>query len=242
MTEDSNFKLIGDERDIPMSLGLIIMVWNACELSCRDILKILSSKGSWEHQNAIEPLISELGSVGITQALNCYSHEFPEEEFALASGVSHAAKVIEISRVYRNYYVHHISGVTRYGIDFSPEMMNKNPAFHEAMTVGPFAKVYSKTAKGKVKFSMQFITSAELIDLNNYLASFYEYLNELSVSLIHYFREDLADGERAPPPELIPILAPLKKPDAWLDGRMHRPSLGPILPMLDDEDDEPVSA
>ncbi len=221
-----------------MSIGLIIMVWNACELTCREILKTLASKGAWEQSHTVEALVSELGSVGITQALNCYVNEFPEDESALAAGLAHAAQIIEICRVYRNYYVHHISGVTRYGVDLSPEMIAKDPPLSEAITVGPFAKVYSKTAKGKMKFSLHFIKPEELILFNNYLADVHKYLQSLQTSIIHYFRKELEIEERAKAPQPLPLLSALKKPVSSLFSTSRRPALAPRTIIATDEDTE----
>lgn len=237
MKEDSNFVMIGDERDIPMTLGLIIMVWNACELQSREILNTLASKAAYEHKRTVEPLISELGSVGITQGLSCYVHEFPDDERDLSSALAHAVQVTEICRAYRNYYIHQISGVTRYGFDFSPETIAKNPPVHEAMTVGPFAKVFSRTAKGKMKFSMHFIEPDELLKFNNYLAEFHEYLNKLHVAVIHYFRKDILLENREPAPHPLTLLNTLKKPEVGPLIQKGRPALAPWVLLDDDEDD-----
>lgn len=204
------FVQIGDERDIPMSLGLIVMVWNACELNMRQILQWLASKGSHEHTATIEPLISELGSVGLTQALNCYAHEFPDDQHEIATGILHLTQVIENCRAYRNYYIHAISGVTRYGFDFSDEIIENDTPMHEAMTVGPFGKVYVKSAKGKKKFHVGFIKADELLQFNNYLADLRTYIGQLETCIIHYFR-NVPREERMGVPQRLPALPALRK-------------------------------
>jgi hypothetical protein len=226
MPEKSSFIMIGDERDIPMALGLIVMVWNACEIELRHMLSNLGSKGNIELRAVVEPLISELGSVGITQALSCYAHELPQQEHELSSAILHAARVVETSRAYRNYYVHSISGVTRYGIDFSPGSVENDTPLHEAMTNGPFAKVYAKTAKGKQKFFLDFISAADLTSFNNYLAEVHDYLTVLHSAVNHYFRKSgLANVEGAHPPKPLRMLPPLAKPN--FDFVKSRPALAP---------------
>jgi hypothetical protein len=210
MADQSNFVMTGDHRDIPMGLGMVVMVWNACELSLRETLSWLGAKGSTEHRRVTEPLISELGSVGITQALSCYAYELPEDGESLSAAITHAVKIVETCRTYRNYYVHGISGVTKYGLDLSPETIAADPPFHEVMTQGPFGKVYLKSAKGKQKFLMDFISAEDLIEFNNYLAAVLGYLSSLQTSVIQYFRVPLE--QREPIPEPLRMLPPHKKP------------------------------
>ncbi|ONF97373.1 hypothetical protein [Sphingomonas jeddahensis] len=210
MDENSNFVMTGDHRDIPLGLGMLVIVWNACELSLRESLSWLGAKGSPEHLRVAEPLISELGSVGITQALSCYANELPEEEESLTSAILHAVKVVEICRTYRNYYVHGISGVTKYGIDFSPEAIAADIPVHEAMTMGPFGNVYLKSAKGKRKFLLDFVSADDLISFNNYLADFHVYLNGLQTAIIQYFRKP--KEQRQPIPDPLCMLKPHQKP------------------------------
>ena len=235
MAGKSNFVMTGDHRDIPMGLGMLVMVWNACELSLRETLAWVGAKGSVEHRRVTEPLISELGSVGITQALSCYAYELPEGQEVLSSAMIHAVKVVEICRTYRNYYVHGISGVTQYGLDFSPETIAADIPVHEAMKMGPFGKVYLKTAKGKQKFLLDFIPADALINFNNYLAEVHDYLGELQLAIIQYFRKP--PDEREPIPKPLRMLPPHKKP-SFDHMKTGSKVLAPWPPNWDDDDDD----
>ena len=235
MTEKENFVMIGDARDIPMGIGMLVMTWNACEIAMRDMLRPLASKGNLEAYSTSEVLISELGSVGLTQALNCYSHELPDDETALAEAIRHVCQVVDTCRAYRNYYVHNISGVTKYGLDFSYETMERDIPVYEAMTTGPFGRVYSKTAKGRKKFSLDFIDPKDLMDFNNYLANLEDYIQALNVAILHYLRP-LPLEERAKPLPPLPLLSALKKPSFDHPKLKQRPALAPWTRIEDDED------
>lgn len=211
MDERENFVQIGDYRDIPMTLGLIVMAWNACELSIHDLLRTLVAKGEISRYRVVEPLIVELGAVGLAHALLCFAHELPPEESQLAEAVRSAAEAWESARPYRNYYIHGISGVTRYGIDFSFDTMDRDVPLHEAITMGPFGKVYLKTAKGRNRFLMDFIALNPLAEFNNYLADFRDHLRSLRTSAMHYFKSKPL-SERAAVPAPMPKLGPLQKP------------------------------
>lgn len=237
MAEKSNFVMTGDHRDIPMGLGMLVITWNACELSLRQTLSWVGSKGSFEHRRVTEPLISELGSVGITQALSCYAYELPEEEKYLSDAIIHAVKVVELCRTYRNYYVHGISGVSQYGLDFSPEIIAAGTPIHEALTEGPFGRVYLKTAKGKQKFLLDFISAEALIEFNNYLADVYDYLVEIEVAIIQFFRKP--PEEREPLPKPLRMLPPHKKP-SFDHMKMGSKLLAPWPPNWDDDDDDAI--
>lgn len=235
MAEKSNFEMTGDHRDIPMGLGMLVIVWNACELLLRETLAWVGAKGRIEHRRVTEPLISELGSVGITQALSCYAYELPEGQEVLSAAIIHAVKVVEVCRTYRNYYVHGISGVTRYGLDFSAETIAADIPMHEAMTLGPFGKVYLKTAKGKQKFLLDFIPVDDLVNFNNYLAEVHDYLCELQLAINQYFRRPLE--ERDPVPKALRMLPPHKKPSFDHMNTGHK-ALAPWPPNWDDDDDD----
>lgn len=233
VAEKENFVAIGDARDIPLLLGMIIIVWNSCELGLRGMLRTLASKGHYAYHNPVEVLISELGAVEITHALQCYVYEFPDDQSEISDAIAYVVKAIDICRVYRNYYVHDIHGVTKYGIDFSDKLMDDEITITDAMMEGPFASVYSKTAKGKQKFILDFISVERLREFNNHLASLEEYIRTLDRVIYQFLSKRVLD-DPARIPEKMPIFAPLKKP-ALDHAKMKRPPAFSIFTPIDDE-------
>lgn len=202
--------MTNDHRDIPMALGLIIMNWNHCEVTLRQMLQDLAAGGDWRRQRLVEPLIHELTSVGIAQALSCYADEMPEDQVDLAAAMRHAGTALERARAYRNYYVHGIYGVTRFGILWNDDMIQSDTPIHEAVSEGPFGSIYQKSGKYKSKFIMDFIDRETLTSLSTHLAEFYDYLHHLELSIRHYFRR-LPYRETAPVPQPLPLLDTLEK-------------------------------
>jgi hypothetical protein len=162
MDERPGFQLIGDHRDIPLILGLVVMTWNGCEEGLRQIIRSVATRGRMENTALVEVLSTELGTLGLTQAVRCYANEFPDSDQDLAEAFRHVAALCERLKAYRNHYVHGITGVSKYGFDLSDEMFERNPPMHEAMTIGPFATLYEKSAKGRSKFVMDHIRPEQL--------------------------------------------------------------------------------
>lgn len=195
-----------------MALGLVAMAWNGVELRMRDLIKAIVCKGVFESGRLAEIIVTELGTVGLTQALNCFSAEMPEEESELSVAISHLVEMAERLKAYRNYYIHGVRGVTAYGFTLTDEMLDQDTPLTEALDVGPFAHVYQKTAKGKSKFYMEYLRVEKLTWLNNQLADLEEYIGRVSVSVNHYLQR-LNWRESAPLPHAPPLPSRLVKPD-----------------------------
>src|SRR5215213_3773845 len=110
MAERPGFQLIGDHRDIPLLLGLVVMNWNGCEEGLRQIIRSVATRQRLENWALIEVLSSEMGALGITQAIRCYADEFPDTDQELAAAFRHVAALCERLKAYRNYYVHGMTG------------------------------------------------------------------------------------------------------------------------------------
>lgn len=185
---EPGFKQIGDHRDIPLALGLVAIGWNRCESRLREIVESLACRGHWENRGAVEIIVTELGTVGITQALQCYSRGFPDGNDDIGEAIRCAVEWAERLKTYRNYYVHAIYSVTPYGMILTEEMITKETLFHEAITMGPYGMVYQKSAKGKSKWAHDFITADSIIWLNRQLVDLNNYLDGVAASINHYFR------------------------------------------------------
>jgi len=209
--EREDIQLIGDHRDIPLSLGMIVVSWNACEVGLRHMLRTLASGGDASRASLSEILVSELNSVGISQALSCYAEEFPADASDIAAALKNASAVLDRCRAYRNYYVHGINGVTQRGMFFSDEDFQNNTPAWELMREGPFGYVYSKSAKRELRFFTHFIDREALIKFGNYLSDFNDFIRALDLSVIHFFRY-LDYRSTAPVPGLLDILADVQKP------------------------------
>ena len=170
MNDTPGFQMIGDHRDIPLALGLVAIAWNSCELAMRDLLRTLSTGGDMLKGRLVEVLISELGTVGTTQAIQCYAKELPDEEPELSAALIYVAEAAERLKAYRNYYIHGIRGVTGLGFFLTPDLLDRDASIVEAMQEGPFGNIYQKSAKGRTKFIYDFIRANKLIWLNNSLA------------------------------------------------------------------------
>lgn len=233
-----NFEQTGDHRDIPMALGMAVITWNRCEETLQDILYWLSSKGRVEARRAIEPLISDLSSLAITHALGCYTTEFPENELQIAQSLKHGLDAFERCRAYRNYYVHGFDGVTRYGFKLSQEDFEAGAPIHELMREGPFGTIHHKTAKGKTRFALDFVSVEKILEFSNHLADLLDYLDGVRQAVADYFnRPD--DEDRAAPPEPIVLIDPLVKP--FIDhfpGMRRPPALAPRVHDDGDSDDD----
>jgi hypothetical protein len=220
------FHMFGDKRDIPMSLGLVVIGWNACELACRELVKTLATGGQHRSWRLAEVLISELGSVGLTQALQCYAREFPSEQKDLARAVRHIADVTERLRAYRNYFVHGITNVTHYGFDVSEEMIERDAPITEALIEGPFAHIYQKSAKGRSKFVLDHVKAGVLADVNRDLVRLKVYIDAVSIAVGRWLR-GADDQDGAPLPEPPPLPDVLVKPEIRHPKAQPPPGLGP---------------
>ncbi|MEA1013891.1 hypothetical protein [Sphingosinicella sp. LY1275] len=209
--ERPNFVLTGDHRDIPMGLGLLIMNWNGCEVTLREILQTLACGGDWRRQRLVEPLVHELTSVGIAQALGCYAHELPDENSDLAEALRHIAVVLERARAFRNYYVHGINAVTKYGFRWNDELFEDDRPWHDALIEGPFGSIYLKSGKNQPKFIMDSVPVEPIMKLANYLADFREYIWTIAGSIGQYL-SGRDYRQTAPLPPALPLLDKLEKP------------------------------
>lgn len=202
---------IGDHRDIPLAIGMIAINWNRCQTFLFEILDELGSGGDWRRKHLVEILSVELSSVGIAQALNCYANELPNEVDDLADALRHTARFLERARAYRNYYIHGVDAVTRYGFLPTHEDFDNDVSIVDVMREGPFAKIWTKSAKHKVKMTFSFVEPDALSDFANELGGFAEYLTALKVSVTHYFR-GMTFRESAPLPPPPPLPDVLEKP------------------------------
>jgi hypothetical protein len=209
-----------------MALGLVVIAWNACDLSLRTMIRDLATGGKVELWKLSEILVSELGSVGITNALSCYADEFPDEEKDLPKALRYVAEAIDRYRAYRNYFVHGITAVTRYGMFVTDEDIERDTPVHELMFEGPFATVYQKTAKGRLKFISDHISKDQLAELATGLADLDVFITALSSSVAHFFRSH--DWRKsAPLPAPPPLPSVLRKPDLRHPKLRLPPSLKP---------------
>lgn len=211
MSERPPLVLIGDHRDIPLSLGLIVITWNAAENSMRTILRCILSQADFDRGRLVEPLIVEAGAVGLVQALNCAADEFPEDAPDVAEAIRAATTFFERVRPYRNYYVHGVNGVTSYGLKFDDEAIESDLPISEMMEVGPFAQVYVKSGKHKSKFGMDWVERETLSDFNNLVADFVDYLQSVEMLVSRYLRGVRSSGDPQLP-KLPPMPDPLRKP------------------------------
>lgn len=220
MAEDRNFVEIGDHRDIPMALGLVAIVWNSCELGLREVIKVLATRQVVENQRAVEVLISELGTVGLTQAIRCYAAEFPDSETELPGALIYIADTTERLKSYRNYYFHGIRGITQYGLEITDEMIDRDTPITDAMIEGPFAHIYQRSAKGRSKFVTEFVGARKLMWLNNELADLNDYIRGTAVSLRYYLN---GDDYR----QIAPLLEQRPLPDVLAKPELRHPKLKP---------------
>lgn len=188
------------------------------------MLRELGTGGHLHLTRVVDPLIHELGSVGIVQAVNCYANELPKENADLADALFHATAVLERARPYRNYYVHGISNLSSVGWPFSDEAFDEDRGFTEYVVPGPFGIVWLMSGKHRTKWVHDFIKAEPLDEFARYLNTFYEYLTLLHSSVCHYFR-------RAPYRETAPIPPPLQMLDVLekLEVNLQRLHKDPAL-------------
>jgi len=86
-------------------LGRVVMLWNHVENSMR--LLLLPAIHVGEDEQKVMTLIANLGNVGLSEALEAVSDDHPE---GIRVHLRHCAKLFELERTYRNYYVHNPVG------------------------------------------------------------------------------------------------------------------------------------
>ena len=206
-----NIVLTGNHRDIPLSLGMMIISWNACEEQLRYIIKVIVARGDYRAQKLVEILTVEMGTLALEQALESLTHEFPEHSGDLAAELRFAVSLVGRLKTYRNYYTHAVSGITQYGIDWNNDKFEQDLPISAYMTQGPFAQLYQKTAKGKPKWAWEFVSPQELVKFTNHIADTADYLRDLSLTVTHYMRRIANWRESAPLPQRPPLPAVLAK-------------------------------
>lgn len=212
MASKSGIQQIGDHRDIPLAVGLVVIAWNACEDGMRRLITSLATRQRWENARLAEILVSEMGTLGLTQAIRCYADEIPKSDEEIAGALRHLAELAERLKAYRNYYVHGITRVTQYGLLLDDEAIEADTPVSEAMTMGPFGMVMQHSAKGRSKFIWDFVAAEQIIDLNNRLATAVEYIEAVGLSVNHFLR-DLKWRKSAPLPAPPPLPSVLVKPE-----------------------------
>lgn len=215
--ENDNFQMIGDARDIPLALGLVTISWNRLESHLRGMTQDLAGRCDLASRMTVEVIVTELGTVGITQALQTYARQFPDNHADLGDSLRAGVEWAERLKSYRNYYIHAIQSITMYGMIPAEEMIVSDAPIHEAMTVGPYGMIYQKSAKGKSKWSQDFITSEKIIWLNNQLIQCLEYLKAIDWSINRYFH--VLDWRK-----IAPLL-----PQPTLPDVLQKPDLLPLL-------------
>ena len=194
------------------------MTWNATESRMKRMIQTLGAGGDFRRMKLVEPFTVELNSVGIAQSIYCFADEFPEEFSDIADSLRFAAKFLELARPYRNHYVHGITGVTQYGIDFSDKSFDENLPAHEILVGdGPYALIHTHSAKSKIKWGMDFVKAEELSSFNNKIVDFQNYIGALHKSLNYYFNG--SDFRKSAP---LPPALPL--PDALVKQVVNHPS------------------
>lgn len=184
----------------------------------RDLIRELASGAAIQNWKLVEILVSEMGTLGITQALRCYADEFPDSYGDLAQAIRHVAECADRHKAYRNYYVHGITGVTALGIMWSDEMIERDVPVYEAVVPGPFGQVYQKSAKGRTRFINEYVNADRIIKLNNDLADLQDYIRNVAASVSHYLRgPDFR--------QTFPLREPPPLPDVLVKPELRHPKL-----------------
>lgn len=220
-----------------MTLGLVVIGWNACEGALKDILITLTLRNVPEHRMLVTPVIAELGTLGVVQALQCIAEEFPDEDSELRDELRYLVKVSETLKAFRNYYVHGVRSVTEKGIfvDEVPLERMSDP-FSEIVVQGPFAQIFQQTAKGSPKVHYDFIKTEQLAMLCNQQGELKEYATKLEASIKLYLR-GLEWRKLSPLPPRPPMPDRLVKREVPHRKRLLAPALTPNpRPELEDED------
>jgi len=177
---------IGDYRDLPMTLGMIIANWNRTESLMRRILNALVSGGNSLNSNLAKILTSNLSANDLQQAITCFIEEPPLDAEILKIHIKHTSLSFDRLRSYRNHYVHGIDGFSQYGIKISDQSLEENVPLEDCMIEGPFAKLWSESARGKFKWSLDFCDLDELTKFNNSVLDFYNKSDTLYSYILHY--------------------------------------------------------
>jgi hypothetical protein len=227
MRELNAFNLKGDHHDLPLLLGLVVMSWNSCESNLRELIRAIATRHRLEDTQLIDVLVSEMGTLGLTQAIRCYADEVPPSEPELAAALIHSAALTERLKPYRNYYVHGMQGVTRYGVTITDELLDRDAPWHEALQEGSFANIYQRSAKGRSKFVMDFVDAKQLTWLAEQLEAAVEYTRSVGSAFKHFLGGN-PWRETAPLPEPPPLPDVLVKPELRHPKLKKLPALTPL--------------
>ncbi len=189
------------------------MLWNKSESLLREIAADLVSSGDLEARSRAKLVIVELGSVGLSQALNCISLELPSNQSELARSIKHAAKMYETLREYRNYLAHGLYDISHYGILPTSKQLTDGVGLSDVMYEGPFAYIIGHTAKSESKLVLDFFTEAEIREMMAKFEAFHAFLGSLSRYTSHTVRMNPTRRFRRPRqsrPE-APQLPPMPK-------------------------------
>ncbi len=93
-------------RDHYATLGRLVVEWNLAEATLRLLLNKVAGPDGFDSETRAQLLTSELGAVGLAQALQ--SHADVMQDRKLAAAIDYAVKCYQNLRGHRNYYVHGI--------------------------------------------------------------------------------------------------------------------------------------
>ena len=216
MDEQPKSVLIRDPSQLPSVLGHIVIAWNRCEGAIRELPHTLASLGNVELRTVSDILISELGTVGLAQALKCFADEFPLDHQRLSEEVDHVAAVYGALRPHRNYNVHGITAFTPFGMVLNEDTLKDEKDLHERIEPGPFANIQQRTAKGKLTFAIASVRYTEHDKLLAQLEKFEPYIKALNSALNDYFHGREYEAK---------LLARPNRPDALVKQAVRTKSL-----------------
>ena len=181
-----------DEASYIVAFGRMVMAWNRAEASLRQLLAGLCGGNTIEANLKARIVTAELGSAGLTYALNSFAANLLPPE--VAERVEHAVKYYDRLRVYRNYYVHGITSVTT--------------ATQQALGI-----IIMMTAKNELVEHQDFIA----VDRLQWLEEKSEVLHTFAVAIMrHLFWSGPAVGS---PREPLPDMQSL--PDSLVKNRVN---------------------
>jgi enamine deaminase RidA (YjgF/YER057c/UK114 family) len=198
-------------RNITVMFGWTLMAWNKSESLMRGIAQNLVSCGHWEAGSRAKLIIVELGSRSLANALNCITLDMPDQP-ELTKLVRHAVKMYETMLDYRNYLVHGLYDISKYGIlPDAPDYLAR--PFSDSMRAGPFAYIIGQSARSEAKLVLDFFTERQMRDIMQKFEALHGFLEELSayvsISVQLKRRRVLRKLRRKPPQP--PPLPPMPK-------------------------------
>jgi len=185
------------ERSIYLAIGRLAVEWNRTEERLRAFLSYFINPQTDKRRRghlATQIVVLEMGTVGVTQALNAIADSAQQET---KDAIEWITEYYDRLRGYRNYFVHCIDDTT------------------PSSDLGPLGVIITLSAKGELVQDKDFITAAQIHEIAKHCEVLRTYIQQV----LNYLGWGYTPTIRAARPQLPePPLMPerLKKTRAYL--------------------------